>query len=87
MGDARIIQLEDKGRLIDPERYAAALKEAEGAPVEVDAAQIPMITSLHLQVHLAAKRHWDAQGLPFDVVNTSDQFHASLAYLGWAENP
>lgn len=80
-----VFALEDRGRLVEPEKFAAFLSDAEGQPVQIDACDLPIITSMHLQIHIAAKAQWDAQGLPYEVINKSEQFEHCLSLLGWQE--
>jgi len=75
--------LEDDGRLASPEALAAFLAAAEGRNVRIEAANVSILTSLHLQVHAAAVSRWTDAGLRYDLVNTSDQFNSCLSLLGW----
>jgi hypothetical protein len=84
MGDkTAIFELEANGRLAEPAKLASFLKKAEGKPVQIDATNTPLITSLHLQVVMAANTKWSAQDLAFEFTNTNDQFESCLALLGW----
>lgn len=81
--DAAQFTYADGGRLADPEEFATFLAESQGKPVVLDADGATMITSLHLQLQIAAERQWQAAGIPFDIINISDAFGDSMALLGW----
>lgn len=84
--EATVFELEEDGRLVEPEKLAAFLREADGKPVKIDACKTPIITSMHLQLHVAAEEHWAEQNVPFELVNTSEQFQSCLALLGYQQN-
>ena len=55
--EASVFALEDQGRLVEPAKLAAFLAEVDGTPVKIDACDLPIITSMHLQIQIAAKAH------------------------------
>ncbi len=53
-----------------------------GAPLEVDASEVRRLGGLCLQVLLAARARWSADGAPFHVSNPSPEFAEGLALFG-----
>ncbi|MEL7116643.1 MAG: hypothetical protein AAGP08_13850 [Pseudomonadota bacterium] len=84
-GTGVVIKLENQGRLVDPETLSKLIKDVEGQPVAIDALGAPLFTSMHLQLFLSAKKHWEDQGLEFGFVNVNDQFQSCLTLLGYSQ--
>ena len=65
---------------------AAGLKStiegARGQPLRLDACNVTMIGAQCLQVLLAARATWAAQGTKFEISNLSGDMHAALGVLG-----
>jgi chemotaxis protein CheX len=60
----------------------AAFLERRGAAVEVDASGVRRLGGLCLQVLLAAKAAWSADGQAFSVTNASESFLEALRLFG-----
>lgn len=60
----------------------AAFLERRGGPVEVDAGQVRRLGGLCLQVLLAAKAAWDADGKPFSIQAPSEAFVETTRLFG-----
>lgn len=85
MSDApAIVALSDEGRLVEAAAFLEAVKGCDGTPVQIDAGKASMATSLHLQIILAAEARWAEQDLPFEIINATESFDASLVSLGRA---
>lgn len=63
-----------------------ALDKAAGAPVAIDLQSVSALTSVHLQVLLAAQKGWEADDTHFEVVNISDDCRRSMTLLGLEPN-
>ncbi|MEO1490641.1 MAG: STAS domain-containing protein [Pseudomonadota bacterium] len=61
---------------------AADLCEKRGAPLTIDASDVTRIGGLGLQVLIAAKASWDADGVPLTFANGSEAFQRDIALLG-----
>lgn len=81
-----VFQMQAAGRLVDATKLAEFLSQADGSPVTIDASEAPLLTSLHLQLFLAAEVHWAAKDVPFEITNQTDQFKTCCALLGWQPN-
>ena len=66
-----VFKLEEGGRLADPKAIASFLSDNDGTPVQIDASNAPLITSLMLQTLVAGERHWKANELDFEVINSA----------------
>ena len=73
------------GKVLDL-RVAALLQgellEARGRPLQVDASQVEQIGALCLQVLLAARNTWKADGVALELTASSSEFDEGLALLG-----
>ena len=53
-------------------------------PVELNAERVKILTSLELQILIAAKSQWMADGAAFSITDPSDGFLSGLANLGFS---
>ena len=53
-------------------------------PVEFSAERVKVVTSLELQILIAAKAQWDANGTAFSITAPSEAFRSGLMTLGHA---
>lgn len=53
---------------------SAALRAQRGKPIELDVSAVERLGGLCLQVLVAAQRAWQADGVPFTLVNPSQPF-------------
>ena len=73
-----------------PERFAfdedtslkVFLRENQGAPVEISAANLRKIDSLLLQYLIAASRAWAARGLTFEIIQVPNDLNETFLQLG-----
>ena len=61
---------------------AALLLARRGTPLVVDGSAVERLGAQCLQVLLAARKTWDADGQPFQLANPSTAFIEALALLG-----
>lgn len=53
-----------------------------GSPLTIDASEVEKVSALAVEVLIAARRQWDADGLPFALGNMSAAARDTLAGLG-----
>lgn len=86
MGDENeapsILKLPDNLDLNAVSAMHAQLIGLKGHPVEVDAADVRKSGAQGIQVLLAAKKTWDADGAEFVIGNMSQAFENTLKLLG-----
>lgn len=66
-----------------------AMQALEGAmhqPVDLDLSEIKAMTTLQLQLVLSAQKQWQAEDVPFRVLNINEECRASLTLLGLDSN-
>lgn len=61
------------------------LLKMRGGPVEIDAGDVQRLGGLCLQVLMAARATWQADGKPFAIIAASDAFHEGLRLFGIAD--
>lgn len=86
MSDVSTFNLGENGKAVAADALKAFYLEAKGRPVIIDADGVNFISSMHLQVHIAAENDWREQGQTIQIVNQSEQLQACLATLGWSQN-
>jgi chemotaxis protein CheX len=82
MGEFTLVALGDNLDMNAAAPLVAALREARGAPVRLDATDVRRIGGQCLQVLLSAQATWAADGQPFEVVSPSPEFAEGLALMG-----
>lgn len=63
----------------------SSLCEARGRPIEIDASHVERIGGLCLQVLLAARAQWQADGHPFSIVQPSAAFADGVRLMAAAD--
>ncbi|MEP5760905.1 MAG: STAS domain-containing protein [Litoreibacter sp.] len=58
------------------------LVAARTHPITIDANEVDMMPSLVFQTLLAAEREWQAEHIPFTLINMSEAFCQTLSLLG-----
>jgi chemotaxis protein CheX len=61
---------------------AAAILAARGKPMAIDASGVQRLGAQCLQVLLAARQTWSADGQPWEVVSPSPEFCDAAALMG-----
>ena len=64
----------------------ASLLEHRGKPLELDASEVERFGGLCLQLLVAGRTSWSADGCAFTVVNPSEAFLSALMLMGGAEH-
>lgn len=86
MADVAQLSLSENGRTISPEALKSFYLESKGNPVIVDASGVNFITSLHLQIQIAAEKQWREDGIALEMTNTNEQLQQCFALLGWSSD-
>ena len=58
------------------------LLSARGGALVIDASEVERIGGQRVQLLLSASKSWADDGVPFEIVNASDNFLSALALLG-----
>ena len=82
IGAAATLVLADSLDLTAAAPLAAELLAARGAPMVLDASAVRRLGAQCLQVLLAARAAWRADGHPWQVINTSPEFADGAALMG-----
>ena len=81
-GDNATLVLADSLDLTAAGPLAAGLLAARGGPVTLDASAVRRLGAQCLQVLLAARAAWAADGHPWQVTNASPEFVDAAALMG-----
>lgn len=80
----RLLKLEPRLDATAAERVLDQVVALHGQPVTIDAGDVIRVSTLGIQVLLAAAKEWASSGIPFNVTPHSDEFATALRILGIA---